>query len=40
MLRTFDELKPDDVDEDPLVVLSCGHAFTTSTLDGTVGLDK
>ncbi|KXZ53505.1 hypothetical protein GPECTOR_7g955 [Gonium pectorale] len=39
MLRTFSELTPSDVDEDPLVVLPCGHAFLTSTLDGMLELE-
>ena len=31
---TFDSLDDAAVSQDPLVVLSCGHAFCTSTLDG------
>ncbi|EFJ49576.1 hypothetical protein VOLCADRAFT_89933 [Volvox carteri f. nagariensis] len=39
MLRSLGDLTPEDVDEDPLVVLpSCGHAFLTSTLDGLLDL--
>lgn len=29
-----------DLDESPIVVLGCGHFFTSETLDGLVGLDK
>lgn len=29
-----------DLDESPVVVLSCGHFFTGETLDGLVGLDE
>ncbi|KAJ3237919.1 hypothetical protein HDU81_008671 [Chytriomyces hyalinus] len=28
-----------DLDEDPVVVLQCGHVFTIATLDGTLGMD-
>lgn len=28
MLRSLSELSSADVDDDPLVVLGCGHAFT------------
>ena len=29
-----------DVDENPIIVLSCGHFFTIETLDGMIGIDK
>ncbi|RFN53836.1 nfx1-type zinc finger-containing protein 1 [Fusarium flagelliforme] len=29
-----------DLDESPIVVLGCGHFFTSETLDGLVGLDE
>lgn len=34
MFLYFADLTPEMVDEDPLLVLPCGHAFVTSTLDG------
>lgn len=34
MFKTFDDLTEEDVTADPLLVLPCGHAYTTSTLDG------
>jgi hypothetical protein len=34
MATTFDQLDESTVNVDPLVVLPCGHAFLTSTLDG------
>jgi hypothetical protein len=34
MATTFDQLDESTVNLDPLVVLPCGHAFLTSTLDG------
>lgn len=39
MLRTYEELTDEDLIEDPLVVLACGHAYLTSTLDGHMGLE-
>jgi len=36
--KTFDELTGDDVDADPLLLLPCGHLYTTSTLDGHMGM--
>lgn len=33
--KTYGEI---DVDEEPVVVLNCGHFFTAETLDGIVGL--
>ncbi|MEW5317336.1 MAG: hypothetical protein WDW38_008643 [Sanguina aurantia] len=38
MMSTFDELTPSELDLDPLVVLRCGHAFLTSTMDGIMDL--
>ncbi|KAF5601548.1 NFX1-type zinc finger-containing protein [Fusarium subglutinans] len=35
--RTFSEI---NLDENPIVVLGCGHFFTGETLDGLVGLDE
>lgn len=40
MQRKLGELCPDDVDEDPLLVLPCGHAFLTSTLDGLMEMHQ
>ncbi|GIM16879.1 hypothetical protein Vretimale_19458 [Volvox reticuliferus] len=41
MLRCLGELTPEDVDQDPLVVLPpCGHAFLTSTLDGLLAMSS
>lgn len=37
-MSTFDDLTSEDVDEDPLIVLRCGHAFVTSTMDGILEL--
>lgn len=37
MMTRFGDLTPEEVAADPLIVLSCGHAFTTSTLDGHMG---
>lgn len=34
MFKTFDDLSEEDITEDPLLVLHCGHAYTTSTMDG------
>eukprot|EP00882_Tetradesmus_deserticola_P013050 GHRQ01013841.1.p2 GENE.GHRQ01013841.1~~GHRQ01013841.1.p2 ORF type:complete len:123 (+),score=31.29 GHRQ01013841.1:872-1240(+) len=34
MLSTFADLEEASVDSDPLLLLPCGHVFTTSTLDG------
>ena len=38
MLRKYGELTDEELTEDPLIVLSCGHAFLTSTLDGHMGI--
>ncbi|KAJ4137229.1 hypothetical protein NW768_002811 [Fusarium equiseti] len=35
--RSYAEI---DLDESPIVVLGCGHFFTSETLDGLVGLDE
>lgn len=37
-LSNFGQLTGADVEEDPLISLSCGHAFTRSTLDGFLEL--
>ena len=38
--RTYGELTDEDLTEDPLIVLSCGHAFLMSTLDGHMGIKE
>ncbi len=38
MLRDLHELTDADADEDPLLLLGCGHVLTRSTLDGLVAL--
>lgn len=40
MIRCFEELSSEDVDDDPLVQLSCGHLLTRSSLDGVIGLNR
>jgi hypothetical protein len=40
MNLTFESLDDAAVTRDPLVVLSCGHAFCTSTLDGHMGMSS
>lgn len=41
MLRTLGDMDDAAPSEDPLVVLpGCGHAFTTSTLDGHMALHE
>ncbi|KHJ35538.1 putative nf-x1 finger and helicase domain protein [Erysiphe necator] len=35
LLRNFDEI---NLDEDPIIVLSCGHFFTAESLDGIIGM--
>ncbi|KAK3400773.1 hypothetical protein B0T20DRAFT_152968 [Sordaria brevicollis] len=35
--KTYEEI---DLDESPIVVLSCGHFFTAETLDGLVGMHE
>ena len=37
-LISRDDYKDVDVNADPVIVLSCGHVFTISTLDGHVGI--
>jgi hypothetical protein len=38
MLSTFADLDESAVDSDPLLLLLCGHVFTTSTLDGWMNM--
>ncbi len=38
MLSSFEELDDASVNSDPLVVLGCGHAFVTSSLDEYMGM--
>jgi hypothetical protein len=38
MLNTFADLDESAVDSDPLLLLLCGHVFTTSTLDGWMNM--
>lgn len=38
MLKSFRELTDTDVTSDPLILLPCGHVFTTSTLDGHMAM--
>ena len=40
LVRCFEELSSDDVDDDPLVQLSCGHLLTRSSLDGVISLNR
>lgn len=40
MFKKHGELTEEDLNEDPLIVLSCGHAFQMSTLDGHMGLTE
>lgn len=40
LFQTFAELTPKSVDEDPLIMLGCGHAFTMTTLDGIMEMDR
>ena len=39
-MRCFGEITDDDLNNDPLVVLGCGHACTISTLDGIMELEN
>jgi hypothetical protein len=34
------QLRDHDPDDDPIVVLPCGHALTRDTLDAHIGLDN
>lgn len=38
MFKTFGELTDADVIADPLILLPCGHLFSTSTLDGHMAI--
>lgn len=38
-LETFKDLREDSVNSDPLIVLGCGHVFTTSTMDQHMKLE-
>lgn len=37
-MRTYESMSQEDINSDPLVVLECGHVFTTSTMDGIMDL--
>jgi len=37
--RTYGELTDEELNNDPLIVLKCGHAFLMSTLDGHMELN-
>jgi hypothetical protein len=37
---TFADLKESAVDRDPLLLLPCGHAYKTSTLDGWMSMSE
>ncbi|GJP61447.1 hypothetical protein CLOP_g18608 [Closterium sp. NIES-67] len=39
-LVTLETLGEVDPDENPILVLACGHAYTVETLDGHLGLDE
>ena len=36
--RKYEEITDAELTKDPLIILTCGHAFLTSTLDRIVGL--
>lgn len=36
-MKTYSEI---DLEESPIVVLSCGHFFTAETLDGMIGMNE
>ncbi len=40
MMTTLGELGDGELDDDPLVVLGCGHALCTSTLDGCLHMEQ
>lgn len=40
LFTTFKDLSDADVTADPLIVLPCGHLFTTSTLDGLMAMSE
>ena len=35
---TFNTYEDQDIDTDPIIVLGCGHFYSTSTLDGIMEL--
>lgn len=37
LFKNYDEI---DLDEDPIVVLGCGHFFTAESLDGMIGMSE
>ncbi|KAJ3324873.1 hypothetical protein HDU76_013306 [Blyttiomyces sp. JEL0837] len=39
-LVMFQEYGEVNLNDDPVIVLSCGHVFTVSTLDGVVGIEQ
>lgn len=36
MMATLSDLQSEDVDENPLIKLGCGHVWTVETLDGSI----
>lgn len=36
MMETLSDLQSEDVDENPLIKLGCGHVWTVETLDGSI----
>lgn len=39
-IKPFGSMNQQDIDDDPLVVLKCGHAYTASTMDGIMDMEK
>lgn len=40
MFRTFTDLSEEEVSNDPLVILDCGHVFLMSTMDHHMEMGK
>ena len=40
IFRKYGDLTDEELTQDPLIVLSCGHAFLTSTLDAHMGITE
>ena len=40
MFRKYGDLTDEELTQNPLIVLSCGHAFLKSTLDGHMGITE